>query len=92
MFNSDDLGGALIYQTGLRVFMDDRSDLYKQQFIEKEYLPLLLLQPGWRETLERWKITSAVVSQPSRLGQALDQMPEWEKVYADEKVALYLKR
>jgi hypothetical protein len=92
MFNSDDLGGALIYQTGLRVFMDDRSDLYKQQFIEKEYLPLLLLQPGWQEIMERWKITSAVVSQPSRLGQALDQMPQWEKVYADEKVALYLKR
>jgi hypothetical protein len=92
LFNTEDLGGALIYRLGpkLQVFMDDRTDLYRDDFILGTYLPILRMEEGWYGKLESLGVTSAVLPQKSRLGGEL-QMRGWKQVHEDHLNTLYLK-
>jgi hypothetical protein len=93
MFNTDDLGGALIYRFGpdLKVFMDDRTDLYRDDFILGTYLPVLRMEEGWYGKLEALGVDSAVLPRNSSLGQGFREHG-WRLVHEDGWNALYLKK
>jgi hypothetical protein len=93
-FNTEDLGGSLIYRfwPRLRVFVDDRVFLYGDDFVLREYFPVLYAQRGWRETLAKYDLTAAVVTADAQCATLLRVSPEWELAYADRMNAIFFRR
>lgn len=80
----DKYGGYLIYRfNGSRkVFFDGRSDFYGSGFM-KSYIRLLEVRPGWRELLERWHFSEALLPVDYSLVPALEQIG-WKELYRDD--------
>ena len=85
---SDSYGGYLIYRFHgeRKVFCDGRSDLYGAEFM-KQYLALMEAKPGWRETVESWGFTHALLPDDSPLAGALEQAG-WIVLYRDQVATL----
>ncbi len=86
-FNTDGLGGSLIHRfwPRLRVFVDDRTVVYGEDFIMNDYFTVFYGRDGWEAVLDRWGITSAIVSTASRSATVLRDSPSWTVVYEDER-------
>ena len=84
----DKFGGYLIYRfEGRRkVFFDGRSDLYGAQFL-KDYGRMVQVRPGWREQVERFGFTHALLPNDYSLVAALEQAG-WRRVYRDRTATL----
>lgn len=93
IFNLDSLGGSLIYRfhPDIKVFMDDRTDLYRDEFILKTFVPIISTQGKWLEKLESFGVTSAILTKDTPLGAGLE-IAGWEKVYHDEMNEIYFKK
>jgi hypothetical protein len=87
----DIFGGYLIYRfDGARpVFIDGRSDFYGAAFL-KQYLDLMSARPGWRDVVDSFHFTHALLPSDSPLLAALEQAG-WTILYKDE-VATLLER
>jgi hypothetical protein len=94
MFNSDNVGGSLIYRfwPRLRVFADDRIFVYGDEFMMKKYLPVLLVKREWREVLDEYGVTSAIVATKTGCATLLHTAPDWESAYEDERSAIFFRR
>lgn len=84
----DKFGGYLIYRfEGRRkVFFDGRSDLYGAAFL-KDYGRLVQVRPGWREQVERFGFTHALLPNDYSLVPALEQAG-WKRLYRDRTATL----
>jgi hypothetical protein len=84
----DKYGGYLIYRYDgkLKVFFDGRSDFYGSGFM-KEYIRLVEVRPGWRETLDRFEFTHALLPVNYSLVPALEQIG-WKYIYGDDVAVL----
>ncbi len=87
----DKFGGYLIYRfAGSRkVFFDGRSDLYGSEFL-KQYARLVQLRPGWRDMLDRYRFTHALLPNDYSLVPALVQLG-WKELYRDDVATLLEK-
>jgi hypothetical protein len=94
MFNTESLGGALIWHfwPTVRVFADDRVPVYGDEFIIDEYLAVLRARPSWREVLERWDVTSAVVKKGAPCVTLLREARDWHVEYEDAQNAIFFRR
>jgi hypothetical protein len=94
MFNTDALGGSLIYRfwPRLRVFVDDRTPVYGEDFVMNEYFTVLYGRAGWEAVLDRWRVTAAVVSTSTRCATLLRESPAWSIAYADERNLVLTRR
>jgi hypothetical protein len=92
IFSPDEWGGYLIYRLypGTKVVLDDRHDLYGEQFF-KDYLKLIRLEPGWQEVLNNNLVNWVLMPAQSPLGGALSTDKDWAVEYRD-KVAVLLHR
>lgn len=79
----DKYGGYLIYRfEGRRkVFFDGRSDFYGSGFM-KDYIRLMQARPGWREQVEAWGFTHALLPKDCSLAAALEEAG-WRRLYQD---------
>jgi hypothetical protein len=86
----DQWGGYLIYRLypQTRVLVDDRHDLYGDQFF-KDYLKVIFVQPGWNKVLDEKRVNWIVVQKDSSLGTILGQTPEWKLVHEDGTAWLF---
>jgi len=93
-FNTDDLGGSLIYRfwPRLRVFVDDRIFVYGDDFVLHEYFPVRYAQQGWRDVLSKYGVTAAVVASDAQCATLLQASAEWELAYQDKTNAIFLRR
>jgi len=93
-FNTDDLGGSLIYRfwPGLRVFVDDRNAVYGDDFMMGRYFRVFYGQRGWRKVLEKYGVTAAVVDLGAQCTALLRTAPDWQLVYEDRLNAIFLRR
>ncbi len=91
MFNTDNVGGALIYYFGpeIKVFADDRADFYWQEFFENEYFKVRFVQEGWQEVLNRYGVDSIVLNKKHPLRVVLTEVPHWHLVHEDKLNAVY---
>jgi hypothetical protein len=94
MFNTESLGGALIWRfwPRLRVFADDRVPVYGDRFVIDDYLAVLQARPGWREVLDRWRVTSAVVKTDAPCAAVLREAADWQVVYHDDLNVIFFRR
>jgi len=92
MFNDDTSGSCiLLVDPGARVFIDTRFDFYGGRFLE-EAAYTMSLRRNWRETFERWAVDSAMVMRNWPLAAALDDAPDFEKLFDDGVIAYYRRR
>jgi hypothetical protein len=84
----DKYGGYLIYRfEGRRkVFMDGRSDFYGLEFM-KRYIDLVELRAGWRETVDYFRFSHALLPKNYALVPALER-EGWKRLHADRTSVL----
>ena len=90
IFSLDYWGGYLIYRMYPqdRVVVDDRHDLYGNQFF-KEYLKVVLIQPGWEKVLDRLGADWVLVPGGSSLANMLKLTSEWTLAHEDGTAVLF---
>ena len=90
IFSLDYWGGYLIYRLypETKVVVDDRHDLYGDQFI-KNYLKIVLVQPTFAEELDQMKINWVLVPRWSSLANVLRLTRNWTVVFEDGNAALF---
>jgi hypothetical protein len=88
ILSTDSFGGYLIYRfRGERkVFFDGRSDYYGSSFLDG-YMRLISARPGWRDELNRWHFTHALLPPDCALIPALEVIG-WQEVYRDHTAVL----
>ena len=93
IFSLDYWGGYLIYRLypQTKVVLDDRHDLYGDQFI-KDYLKIVLVQPTYEEELDQMRVDWVLVPRWSSLANMLRLTPQWTAVHEDGTAALFHRR
>jgi len=93
IFAPDYWGGYLIYRffPEARVFVDDRHDLYREQFL-KEYLKVMHVQPDWEKFLSERKVHWVLAPAESSLANILKETPAWKVIYEDSASVLLQKQ
>lgn len=89
VFAPDSWGGYLIYRLypQNKVFIDDRHDLYGEEFLRK-YLKAIRLTPEWDGFLNEKKVNWALLPAQSSLANMLEETSKWNLVYGDETAVL----
>ncbi len=84
----DKFAGYLIYQFNgeRKVFFDGRSDFYGAPFM-KEYVRLVEVRPGWRETVARYRFTHALLPNDYSMVAALET-DGWTLMHKDATATL----
>ncbi|HEV2730529.1 MAG TPA: hypothetical protein VGV15_10910, partial [Terriglobales bacterium] len=92
IFTLDSWGGYFIYRfyPNMKVFVDDRHDLYGEQFL-REYLTAIRLAPGWDKVLDERHINWVLMPRGSSLANMLEVTRRWRVAYSDQ-VAVLLER
>jgi hypothetical protein len=88
--NYDNWGGYIRYKTGHRVFIDDRSDFYGENFY-LDYGDISVQQPGWQNVLDKYKIEWVIFPKEGALVAMLKETGKW-KVVAEDTGSVVLVR
>jgi hypothetical protein len=90
IFTLDSWGGYLIYRfyPERKLFVDDRHDLYGEQFL-REYLTAIRLAPGWDRVLNEQHINWVLMPEGSSLANMLEVTRRWRVVYSDQLAILF---
>lgn len=93
IFSLDYWGGYLIYRLypNTKVVIDDRHDLYGDQFI-KNYLKIVLVQPSFAKELDQMEIDWVLVPRWSSLANVLRLTRNWIAVHEDGTAVLFQRR
>lgn len=93
IFSPDYWGGYLIYRLypRNRVVVDDRHDLYGEQFF-KSYLKMIRVQQGWEEFLNAHQFSYAVLPKDAALTNAMIATGRWKEIYADDVAIAFAKK
>jgi hypothetical protein len=93
MFNNDEFGDYLIFAAwpSYRVFIDGRSDMYRERFISS-YFTIANAQPGWRDELAKFDITWVIFDTGSPLTAALQGQNDWQPIYSDRIATIFVKK
>jgi hypothetical protein len=92
MFNQDAFGGPLIYRLWpkLHVYVDDRSAVvYGEEFMMRDYLPVVRGHADWADALARHGVTTAIVETPTVIASLLRASPDWTIDYADDRNVIF---
>ncbi len=94
MFNTYSYGGYLIYALDDRnkVFIDGRTDIYDQVGILTDYGRISRVEPIALQLLDLYSIKSCLLQRNEALGTLLAASPQWQKVYADGRSVLFVRR
>jgi len=90
VFNDYPFGGYLIH-AGIRPFIDSRADMYGPAFLgwyDRAYSSHPeILGPVLRE----YNITWTIFKPTSRALRAMDHMPGWHRLYADDRAVIHVR-
>ena len=88
LFSPDQWGGYLIYEDYPAVLVDDRHDLYGDEFF-KRYLMIVHVEPGWQEAIEQMHPRYVLIPTGSQLAAHLQSTEKWRQRYQDSVGALF---
>ena len=90
-FNTYSWGGYLgLRRPDLPVYIDGRSDIYGDAPI-REYAGAVLLETDPAELLDQRQIDHVLFSVGTPLAAWLDDSPQWERAYADNLAAVWIR-
>lgn len=91
VFNSEAFGGYLIF-SGVPTFIDGRVELYGNDFLAA----YLAAERGdavvLAALLDRYHIAWSLVQAQAPVAAALDRLPGWRRVYADDRAVVHTRR
>ena len=92
MFNNDEIGDYVIYwlYPRYKVFFDGRSDMYGEPIL-KEYFKVVLIEPGWKDVLEKYDINYIFYYTDSVLVRHLLTDAGWKGIYSDNVSSIFLR-
>jgi hypothetical protein len=64
--------------------------MYREGIFD-DFITVQSVQPGWRETLDRYGVNLALLPHDTPLGYALDREPGWRVAYKDDVAVIYEK-
>ncbi|OLC90367.1 MAG: hypothetical protein AUH86_23190 [Acidobacteria bacterium 13_1_40CM_4_58_4] len=90
IFTPDSWGGYLIYRLypQTKVFVDDRHDLYGEQFL-KDYLKVIRVAPDWDKVLNEMHVDWVLVPAGSSLANMLRETSQWTVIHEDGTEVLF---
>jgi hypothetical protein len=99
LFNDMRYGGSMLWwlYPRFKPFIDGRGDAFSVEFWSTEYLPVLRLQPGWQDILNRHNVTGVLLpiyedrTLPP-LAKELHDNPAWALVAFNDATLLFLQR
>jgi hypothetical protein len=91
VLNGYEWGGYLTY-LGTPVFIDGRSDMYRDAFI-REYVTALELhdRDALDILLDKYKVTWTLLPKEVSANALLDHLPNWRRVYADDVAVVHAR-
>ena len=92
VFNDYKFGGYLIYR-GIPVFIDGRIDMYGNETLNT-YLSIYdsVSKKQLAGALDKSHVTWTLMPVDSRLVDLLDELPEWQRIFADTIAVVHTKR
>jgi hypothetical protein len=91
VFNSEAFGGYLAF-SGVPTFIDGRVELYGNDFLAA----YLAAERGdaavLAAVLDRYHIAWSLVQAQAPVAAALDRLPDWRRVYADDGAVVHARR
>ena len=92
ILNSFNFGGYLIYR-GLPVYIDGRTPIYGDAFLEKTMNALWLTNDGSLEALlDKYRIDSTLLTPNTPASWYLDHQPRWRRVYGDSVAVVHVRQ
>jgi hypothetical protein len=92
ILNDYHLGGYLIFR-GIPVFIDGRSDMYGDAFVDRYFRALRLTGTDSLETLlQQYRIDSTLLAPGTPALDLLDHLPGWRRIYADPIAVVHVHR
>lgn len=77
------------YGTEVRVFMDDRYDMYPIEVI-RDYRVLMDAEDTWPAVLDRWEADAVLWDREADLFEVIEASPDWAVAYEDERWAVFV--
>jgi hypothetical protein len=92
VFSPDSWGGYLIYRLypKLRVVVDDRHDLYGEEFF-KSYLKMVRGERGWQEFLLTHQSSCLLLPKDAALANLVALSKGWKQIYADDVAVAFVR-
>ena len=87
----DNWGGYIRYETGERIFVDDRTTFYPADFYQR-YAQMMFAQPGWRRQLDHYGFEWVLVPKNVPLAAALRERPTWQVSAEDPAAYLFVRK
>jgi hypothetical protein len=94
LFAPDQYGGYLIYRLypQVKVFVDGRSDLYRQGKVLEDTDRISLVQPAWSELLEQYQIRWMVLRRDAPLALIALASGRWTSVHEDTTAQVLMRK
>jgi hypothetical protein len=89
LFSNLAWGGYLLYAwPEQKVFIDGGTDFYGEE-IFREYVDVKALSPGWREIVDRWRISLILLDRQTPLAHELARDATWSQWYCDSLAVVF---
>ncbi len=94
MFSRDQYGGYLIYRLypEFKVFVDGRSDFYRQGAVLEDVDRIALVDPQWSELLDRYEVQWMVLQRHEPLATVALMSGQWASIYEDSVAQVLIKK
>jgi hypothetical protein len=81
-------GGYILYAWPEQRIYIDGMTCFLGSDVMRSYLKIYWLDPGWREEMQQWGMTLALVPPKTRIAAALLESGEWTTRYRDDTAVL----
>jgi hypothetical protein len=94
LYSSDHYGGYLIYRLApqFKVFVDGRSDFYRQGAVLDDYDTISSVKPGWDALLDKYRIDWMVLKRDEPLALIAQMSGRWESVFEDGPARILIRK
>jgi len=94
MYSSDQFGGYLIYRLypQFKVFVDGRSDFYRQGSVLDDFDRIATIKPQWSELLDKYDIQWMTLRRDEPLALIALTSGRWQSVYEDSVAQILIRK
>jgi hypothetical protein len=94
VYAHDQYGSYLIYRfyPRLKVFVDGRSDFYRQGPVLADMLKLTLVAPSWQKILDGYDVQWMVLRRDEPLALIAEMSGRWANLYRDETAQVMVRK
>jgi hypothetical protein len=94
LYSTDQFGGYLIYRLypRFKVFVDGRSDFYRQGTVLEDYDKIVTVKPQWAELLGKYDVRWMALRADEPLALIALASGQWQSVYRDSVAQILIRK